>query len=425
MKTGSTTNVLKAPAGCGKTVLSAELTDDLVGKHSKRVAIAAPTHKAVGVLKAKMPSLEKYGTYVTLSTIHSILALKPIWQEDQEVWVKNPKKQPWEGDILIVDECSMNDLNIVKRIVTEMKNGSFKHLLMVGDMYQIEPVDNDGLEKYGFISPSFFMKNRFELSEIVRQAKDSPIISLATSVRKMQDAKDFRIPLIREDINENDEGVRFITRQQMFKDALAHMTRDDYLDNPDVYRIVCYTNKSVDFFNKKIREAIFKTTDIPNFMEGEIIISQGTDGEDGDIINNMEYRIKECRYVPAEEDMPFAYWNLRLEENKPDELMPLVVDTVCVDWADEEQRIYDAYLQHLVDEAKSGKGSWKTFYETKSQFVGFKHCYAMTAHKSQGSTFENTAVFVTDIFKYGVDMSSLRMFYTAITRSSKVTHCFT
>jgi ATP-dependent exoDNAse (exonuclease V) alpha subunit len=60
---------------------------------------------------------------------------------------------------------------------------------------------------------------------------------------------------------------------------------------------------------------------------------------------------------------------------------------------------------------------WKEYYAFKRLFADMNYSYAITAHKSQGSTYENTRVDVNDIcFNQNIEERN-RILYTAITRA--------
>ena len=62
---------LHGPAGTGKTTLTGVLIQRLL-EQGQSVVVAAPTHKAVGVLRSNVP------TGVNCCTVASLLGLKPV-----------------------------------------------------------------------------------------------------------------------------------------------------------------------------------------------------------------------------------------------------------------------------------------------------------------------------------------------------------
>ena len=145
-------------AGTGKTTLAkhfAEGTDDPV--------FSAFTGKASLVLR-------KAGCFGA-RTIHSLIYIAEQDEKTGEVTFRlNKQSDLKSADLLIIDECSMVNEELGKHLL------SFgKPILVLGDPAQLPPVEGSG----------FFTDQEpdFMLTEIHRQAKDNPIIYLATQAR--------------------------------------------------------------------------------------------------------------------------------------------------------------------------------------------------------------------------------------------------
>ena len=63
----------------------------------------------------------------------------------------------------------------------------------------------------------------------------------------------------------------------------------------------------------------------------------------------------------------------------------------------------------------------ETISTMEDKIIVLRHTYAMTAHKSQGSTFGAAIVDFKDINRMGQEFEFNRALYTAITRASKYT----
>ena len=84
-----------------------------------------------------------------------------------------------------------------------------------------------------------------------------------------------------------------------------------------------------------------------------------------------------------------------------------------------------AILDILKEKATSQKkgtweaaGAWKEFFRFQDNFADVNYAYAITCHKSQGSTYVNTFVINSDIDKNKRIVERNRIKYTAFTRSS-------
>lgn len=176
-------------AGVGKTSLAKAFT----ALQSGRVLAAAYSGKAASVLRKK--------GFPAASTIHSLL-YAPLSERNEELTqlrrdleicsddsksrrliarieklsaptfvLKAPEKSALTGaSLLVLDECSMVGPDLASDLL------SFKvPILVLGDPYQLPPIEGGG---YFDRAPDFM------LTEVHRQAKESPVIQLATRARE-------------------------------------------------------------------------------------------------------------------------------------------------------------------------------------------------------------------------------------------------
>lgn len=62
--------------------------------------------------------------------------------------------------------------------------------------------------------------------------------------------------------------------------------------------------------------------------------------------------------------------------------------------------------------------NWWPYYELQQAFAAIRPAYCVTAHKSQGSTFENVFVDVLDIWANPNKSEALQCLYVACSRAS-------
>jgi exodeoxyribonuclease-5 len=148
-------------AGVGKTLVAAE-----IGAHAKSPVFVAVTGKAADVLRRR--------GCAPVSTIHKLI-YDSYYDPDQKRYfsdLKSPDELK-DYDLIVVDEASMVNEKLARDLL------SFgRKLLIVYDPFQLPPPDNSGL--------GFFMRGEPDavLTEIHRQARDNPIVDLATRIRQ-------------------------------------------------------------------------------------------------------------------------------------------------------------------------------------------------------------------------------------------------
>jgi ATP-dependent exoDNAse (exonuclease V) alpha subunit len=61
-----------------------------------------------------------------------------------------------------------------------------------------------------------------------------------------------------------------------------------------------------------------------------------------------------------------------------------------------------------------GLNNWKSFHALKAMFAEISYAYAVTSHKSQGQTIENSFVVVNDLVGFPIKSA-----YVAVSRHKK------
>lgn len=165
--------LLTGHAGSGKTYLMQRLTKSMKAK-SRRIVLSAPTHKAVAVLARKLVGANIKD--VPCRTIHSVLSLTPKPRTDRLVFERDRDAEPVTADVVVVDECSMVDLELFRHIRRHLPNA---FILFIGDPAQLPPIGEAE-------SQTFSTTNHSHLTTIVRQAAGNPILEAAGIIRCSQ-----------------------------------------------------------------------------------------------------------------------------------------------------------------------------------------------------------------------------------------------
>jgi exodeoxyribonuclease-5 len=379
-------------AGTGKTTLARHLAEGVGGE----VIFAAYTGKAASVLR-------KSGA-VNAQTLHSLIYLpkdrskeryNDIKDEIQEIelmlheerveygpeWTGNAKLedrlQKLRGDLrveernharpdfslnvesslrnaslLVVDECSMVNEEMAGDIM------SFGvPVLVLGDPEQLPPVMGTG----------FFTnaKPNVMLTEIHRQARDNPIIDLATRVRS------------RERLQQGRYGSSAVINRATPELALT------------ANQILVGTNSTRISTNDRVRQLKQFTNRFP--MEGEKLVCLRNDKEHG-LLNGTLHTV-----LTDSEELG-GYVNLRIRPEDTPGAEPLLVP---------------AHPEHFGGDPNN-IGHWD-----RRNAQEFTFGYALTVHKSQGSQWDNVLIIdQSSVFK---DPDTRRKWlYTAITRAAEV-----
>lgn len=414
---------LSGNAGTGKTTVVAALIAAL--EDDCTILVAAPTNKAVDVLAEKIK-----GDKFDAKTIHSALGLRPRKQIDGKTKFVRDEKVPCtihEYDIAIVDEASMVSDEMLRMILKHRRNCK---LLFVGDPAQLPPVDDSNTISSVFNTE--IVPKRFYLKTVVRQAMDNPIIAYATSIRKLAD--DCIMPGLdtaRTFAAINDERFILSTGGNNTLREWAVGAHKNGLQT----RILAYTNSCIDGHNLAIHNALYP--DVQGFAPGEpVVVNEACESawlskesEKTRLTNGELLEVKTCQptihpefqnvkcYMVSFSDGRNVYVPVSRSEHKKTYDRMFDIARQCKLKANQSND--DKEARRLNAEARDY--SFKA-YAVKEAFADISHAYAMTVHKSQGSTF-NTVLFDWSssmrAMQYQDQKNAAKLLYVAATRASQ------
>ena len=415
--------LLSGPAGTGKTTLVIELIKNILEKTGFRVACTAPTNKAVKVLSNIFNRRNIEQKRLIFTTIHSLLALQESINDIGDIEFKKVNKfaklKINEYDIIIVDESSMLSDELFGYI---NKYQNSKKIIFIGDEYQIPPVNSDR----GFSIPftrelhKKYDITELNLNQIMRQAVDNPIISLSTGIRKSILENKTEILTEFEDRVDNDRGIYYYRWGDMAKREAIISKIDElflsgaYKRDSDYIKILAWKNDTVNKFSSYVRSKLYGD-DIPKIVVGERLIADRPILIEKNVIysTNDEFSVKSVETKTM---------NFLGEDIKYYRAMTNHGHYINILHEDSDE-IFAKLIGKLKDNAKKeefgsidSKKKWKYYYDKLNTFVFIKYSYAITIHKSQGSTLDNVIVFYNDIKKNQNNLEKSRIMYTACTR---------
>lgn len=426
--------LLAGYSGTGKTsLLNVFLNYMHDTKPNTEIVCTAPTNEAVRVL-AKATG-ENYN-----KTIFSLLGLALIHVDDKSpVLQAVGKAKIQEYDLVVVDECSMLDTDIIAEIEKALRQFTYMKVIYVGDDAQLPPIldTKRGLKR----SIIFNLSNKVQLTQVMRTAKDNPIISVATDIRNnLGSCEDvFCRDTI---IKDNNDGIEFYdSRDAFMTDLYDKFCSSEYKENNNYVRLIAYTNKAVYASNQQIRKRLFNSDVLNEYEIGENLIvaepiTERINSKVSKIIYNAGQRLRVLNVsTSVDGEYGFRIWDLRVinyEEPTEDQVKKII----SVIHKDDIQLYYGA-LEQLASKAKSKMlkqipdkngtmknaynkaEAWKEYFNFKEGYSWVKYSYAMTVHTSQGSTVQNVFVVERDLNVLTWDDEQRNQLkYVAFTRAS-------
>lgn len=405
---------LTGAGGTGKTFITKYIISHC--KYSNSVIkCTSSTHKACRVFSQALDGKD-------VDTIQSTFGLRlDLRLEDFDPTNPqfNPMAKPKLENIklLLVDEASMLPSKLVTFICNECKKLEIK-IIFIGDNYQLAPVN----EKKSIAFDRCFEIN--QLKEIVRQAANNPITNLLELLRYDIEHHTYRfLEYISKNIgvtNYNDINEGFcICGKESFRHLINMSFNDEaYKKNIDMYRIIAYTNACVSGWNSYIRNTIIQDSDKNIITKNDLIMSYETIVNEfmEIVINNSEEYIINDIVNFVDDSYGFKGFLVKFQLIHGGMITrPLFI----IDHRDKFTiQKYHKTITSLISSAKSASGGtrvskWKAYYEFKKKYLiaaniidrngktlysrDIDYGFAITAHKSQGSTYDTVFIDVNDM----------------------------
>jgi len=436
--------VLKGYAGTGKTYLVKRIIEYITASYpARRIAVTAPTNKAVQVLQANAPfnsestdalvfqDLFNAESRMEYMTIHKLLGLREqITASGQQVFKADTKNKTeiTKFKYLIIDEVSMLDDQLCNEI---MKYSDKVKVLFMGDPAQIPPVNRT--DCIPFHENHEYNFRRAELKEIMRQKGDHPVVDASFLLRNNLQVSQ-PIPVLETTLNTEGNGIIYfnsdIDRLKVRPLLDEYFNCDAFKNNADYAKVIAWRNKTVDYMNSLIRELMYGK-DVGPYVVGEKLIARkpifeqklSNWGPRWDIrFNTSEEMEVEAvailNKVKSEglQSMTMKVYQLKVKSNDlaTHTMFHDYIDVIHPDSIDD----YKELLKVAKDKAIEMRDPklWVKYFNIMKWTADVAYNYAITAHKAQGSTYGNVFLMEEDIDLNRKTEERNRIKYTAYSR---------
>lgn len=408
--------LLDGAAGTGKTFCLQALLDRL---NTDFVLFAAPTNKAVKVLSQ---TLRRAGIHSPCATIYSILGLKMMPNGDVKELTASEKPKHavdwWKYKLIVLDEASMVGQVLLPHI-SRLQEQYQVRFIFVGDSAQLPPV---GEPQSAVMSGDWSPEAHASLIKVVRQ--ENQILTLASAIRAQVDAFIPRVAL--QNDHDDQEGVWQYQNPMAADRAILRALDDGLFQQPTGAKCIAWRNVVVNKLNQMIRSHLYPETQ-QFFVEGDRVIvtdpfnpltEDNTEKQLGTYITtDSEGRVEHAEQVPHPWFPEFLCWQLTVVGDDEEQYKALVLHE-----DPRMQRKWKAHKDKLAAEAHMDRGKWEQFWRFVEAFHGLRHGYAITAHRSQGSTYEQAFVNYSDMLLNQNRREAFRCLYVACSRPRKQLH---
>jgi ATP-dependent exoDNAse (exonuclease V) alpha subunit len=315
-------------------------------------------------------------------------------------------------------------------------------VILMGDPAQIPPVNK--VDSVPFI-PEEREKWGIEhalLETIMRQKGDNKILQTAYQIRngRFEDRDPILSRISNDDVHFYN-SMREESKNEFISLMIKHFLTDEFNKNPNHCKVIAWTNKMVNTCNEIIRRSIYKKEPLLNkIMLGEkLIANKPIFNEEHDIIFSTsdefvveEFTVKTVTYFLPEkgnellEQLEMDMKGADIKGKKGDEFNFKIYDCFVRFRTNMESEGVLIRIEVLHEDSEKafwfmqkklkGRKNWQEYTNNIEKYADVKYNYAITAHKSQGSTYGTVYLIEDDIDHNRRTIERNRIKYTACTR---------
>jgi exodeoxyribonuclease-5 len=377
---------------------------------------------------------------VSFQTIHKMLGLtERITKEGVQEFVNQGDFQPKIKTVklLIIDEVSMLNDDLFQEV---LKYRDRIKIICMGDPAQIPPVGKPDCIPFREELAAGYRIKTLNLKQIMRQKKDNAIIESSVAIRsELGRAKNPVEPVTK--LNEKGEGIEFLnlnipeTRKGFSEILRRYFVTDEFKKDSEYAKIIAWRNKTVATMNDVIRKVIYGDEALGSkILVGEKLIANNPIIQGESIVLNTNDEFSVDSFTIGSDDL--RYHISDQPDAEPFSITLKYYETV-VSYLDDEDETVRVNIQILHEDSeedfkklanilklraieKKGKDkSWLVYYNFLRKYADVNFAYAISAHKSQGSTYNTTFVLEDDINQNFNIIEKNRILYTSYTRASR------
>jgi exodeoxyribonuclease-5 len=420
--------VLRGYAGTGKTTIVRSLVQSLPAINGKTVLLA-PTGRAAKVLS-------NY-TQKQAFTIHKKIYFKKPNNFGGTTFTLQQNLHT--NTIFVVDEASMisnsgglsdggmfGGGSLLDDLISYVFNGINCKLIFIGDTAQLPPVGLDVSPALDieFLKASYsFQLDGHELTEVVRQAEESGVLSNATAIRNQ----------IKEERNSKPHFIlnSFKDIVRLGGDELEDALNDAYNKyGAEDTMVICRSNKRANIFNQQIRARIRWQENELSSGDYMMVVKNNyfwlpEESKAGFIANGDIIQLMSVGKMQEMHGFRFADVRIKMIDypDEPELETRLLLDTIMSDTPAltqaENKKLYDSVSADYSDIADKKMRLKKIKDDGFFNALQVKFAYAVTCHKAQGGQWPCVFVeqgYLTDEM---INTEYLRWLYTAVSRASQ------
>jgi len=393
--------VLEGEAGTGKTYLLNNVINSLPGCTP---LFTAPTNEACRQMELTLPEDS------LIKTTYSALGFNMSTNGE----LKELKQGRYcsvldDVNLFIVDEASMCGEVLHEAI----KNTNLK-ILFIGHRFQLPEVNVN-------LKPD-------DLCKSIVFEQDYPTYTLTTNERASGELYNFvsKLPLIIYNQPRLFSSKYARSEVSLLEYIFSKEGRESFLNEES--KLICYSNKEVDNYNKVIRESLFGKLAPDIVPKDKLILIQPT------TFVGMLNGVKKAALLRKETKESKIVFSTNSKAVVKKVKFAVVLGVDCheleVDIKGDRIPLYIPINEKQFEELKHGlrvecysmgttkakENAWKNYHYLISLFSHCKYSYSLTTHRAQGMTIDNVFVNWKDIKRCGNIYLRYKLLYVAASR---------
>lgn len=394
--------LLTGEAGCGKTFVLTQALAEL-HRQGKNVLLCAPTHLARINLLNKMP--DDVRPFIETNTVASLLSRYAFKTGDGQIGFSAPtadKINQWE--VIAIDEVSMLSL----RDYEVLKSAGAK-IVFTGDFAQLPTIMQKG--------SGMAEDPDLERIHLVEQMRQQGVIHQIAERNRTE------VYFPEESMSDDESSVTvYDSKEQLIEQMISAIIADPRgADAHEQYRLITFTNTEVYRLGQEIRNRVISASGIDPtsfpFVAGERLLAYASTpaAYNGEVVKVLD-ATPDPMHTPSA-DRPWVSYRVLIEGSGGSYW------TQCVgpsDYVMVEERL--EYLSTMIREAQKRKAhDAAAAYLAEIEFIRntwtkLLYPFAITCHKSQGSTIEHVYV---DTGSFAKAPNKRALLYVGLSRASK------
>lgn len=403
--------LLLGNAGCGKTYVLCKALSELVRRGNLSLVLCAPTHLArLNILGKLDPDVQHLAETCTVA---SLLSKFGVDSNDGTVrFTAGNTNRVEDYKLIAIDECSMiSEQDYILLMTAKAK------IIFTGDFKQLPPVMAKSAEER---IDRHMGTGNLEVIRLTQQMRQHGVIHAAAERNRSKAWFPERT-----EVGDNGESITVHGTVSGLINAMTNNLLSDPrgYDATHHHRYIAYKNNTVRGVGKAVRDKVlgnyfgFDTKTVP-FICSEIIMMR--ENKSGIGYNGELVEIVRAKRDPDAQKFSWDSYELMVKGSMGTGLIrtiPPCQQPLLEDFIDTLQ---SKLRRHQIEgDKESAERTLKAIKRTRAHWIKTQYPYAVTTHKSQGSTIENVYL---DTLSFVKAPNKRALLYVGISRASKSLH---